>query len=128
MRGTTMDKPGCEWVRGRLPLWIGDGGDSDDDGGDLSAEDRRAIEGHLRGCAGCRAHQAGLAGALEALAVTAGTAPAVPDAPSLWSSLERRIAAHHPGDDPRPSRAWDPVAAGGPVWTALDDERPLRSA
>jgi hypothetical protein len=128
MRGTTMDNPGCEWIRGRLPLWIGDGDGSDDDGGDLSVQDRRTIEGHLRECPRCREHQAGLARALEALTVTAGVPPMAPDEPSLWPSLERRIAGHHRGDDSWMPRVGGPVAGGSRVRPALDDERPLRSA
>jgi hypothetical protein len=123
-----MDKPGCEWIRGRLPLWIGDGDDSDDDGGDLSVQDRRTIEEHLRGCPRCREHQTGLARALEALTVTAGVSTMAPDEPSLWPSLERRIAAQHRDDDSGMHRVQGPVAGGSRVWPTLDDERPLRSA
>jgi hypothetical protein len=70
----------------------------------------------------------GLERALEALAVTAGEPPVLPEGASLWSSLERRIAARPPGDGARPARVWEAVAAAGPLWTGLDDERPLRSA
>jgi len=128
MRGTTMDNPGCEWIRGRLPLWIGDGDGSDEDGGDLSVQDRRTIEGHLRECPRCRERQTGLARALEALIVAAGVPAMAPDEPSLWPSLERRIAAQHRGDDPGMHRVREPVAGGSRVWPTLDDERPLRSA
>jgi hypothetical protein len=123
-----MDKPGCEWIRGRLPLWIGDGDDSDDDAGDLSVQDRRTIEGHLRECPRCREHQTGLARALEALTVTAGVSAMSPDGPSLWPSLERRIAAQHRGDDSGMHRVRGPVAGESRGWPTLDDERPLRSA
>jgi len=123
-----MDNPGCEWIRGRLPLWVGDGDGSDDDGGDLSVQDRRTIEGHLRECPRCREHQGGLARALEALTITAGVPAMAPDEPSLWPSLEHRIAAQHRGDDPGMHRVRGPVAGGSRVWPTLDDERPLQSA
>jgi hypothetical protein len=106
---------------------MGDGNDPDD-GGDLSVQDRRTIEGHLRECPRCREHQAGLGRALEALAVTAGVPPMAPDEPSLWPSLERRIAAHRRGDDSWTPRVQGPVAGGSQAWPALDDERPLRAA
>ena len=62
MMGTTMDNPACEWIRGRLPLWMGAGDDlhdPDDDGGDLGIEDRRTIDRHLAACPGCREHRSG---------------------------------------------------------------------
>jgi hypothetical protein len=123
-----MDNTRCEWVRGRLPLWVGEGNDAHEDGGDLSAEDRRTIGDHLRGCPECLAHRMGLERALDALAFTAGTPPIGSGAASLWPSLERRIGGHPPGHESRPPRVWEAVAAAGPVWTGLDDERPLRSA
>jgi hypothetical protein len=131
--GTTMDNSSCEWVRGRLPLWMGPGGglnEPGDDGGDLSVEDRRAMERHLGSCPACRERRSGLSRALEVLAATADSLPAVPDGPSLWPALERRIATQHSRDgSPRP-RARESVAGTVPTWAlaALDDDRPLRSA
>lgn len=128
---TTMDNPGCEWVRGRLPLWTGFGDGADDsseDGGDLGIEDRRSIGRHLKGCPECRAHQSRLACSMEALAVAAGSLPIAPDVPSLWRSLEQRIAAHHShdGSENRPGR--EATVVGEPDLSLLDAERPLQSA
>lgn len=124
MRGRTMDNSYCEWIRGRLPLYAGAGDGPADDGVDLVAADRRAIERHLAGCPACRGRRSELVGALGALAVTAGEPPIAPDAPSLWPALERRIAGHRAcGASGTPGRR-DP----GAIWEALDDDRPLRSA
>lgn len=133
MRGATMDNPGCEWIRSRLPLCAGAGDglhDPDDDGGDLGVEDRRAIERHLAECPGCRGRRAELADAMGALAVTADALPTAPEAPSLWAALERRIAAQPPraGVEPGRARHREPAAGPGPDWAALDDERPLQLA
>jgi hypothetical protein len=124
MMGTTMVNPSCEWIRGRLPLSLGDGEAPDppgDEAVDLGLEDRRAIERHLADCPGCRRHRSELAGAIGALAVAAGAVPVAPDAPSLWPSLERRITARALGGDPVGVRRAEPV-------DRLDDDRPLRSA
>lgn len=131
MMGMTMDKSSCEWVRGRLPLWMGLGDDASDPGGDgddLDADDRRSIEAHLGSCPACREHRAALARAFEALDLAAVALPAVPDAPSLWPALERRIAAHHSREGSGTARPREPVAERPRVWAALDDDRPLRSA
>jgi Putative zinc-finger len=131
MRGTTMDNPSCEWIRGRLPLCMGAGDglhDPGDDEGDLDVEDRRAIERHLAWCSGCREHRSELAGALGALAATAGALIVVPDAPSLWPALERRIAAREVRGDTAKARKRGPAAGSGPIWAILDDEGPLQSA
>jgi hypothetical protein len=130
--GTTMDNPLCEWVRGRLPLWAGVGDvaiEPDGEGDDLGVEERRSIERHLGSCASCREHRAGLAQALGALAVAAGALPVAPaGAPSLWPSLERRIAAHDSRTRSRNSRV--PIGTGeqGTICADLDDERPLQRA
>ena len=131
MRDSTMDNSSCEWIRGRLPLSMGNGDDVHDpggDGGDLGLEDRRTIDRHLAECAGCREHRSELAGALGALAAAAGVMPVVPDAPSLWPALERRIAARRPGGDSADARKRESAAGSGPIWAILDDERPLQSA
>jgi hypothetical protein len=128
---TTMNNPACGWVRGRLPLWTGvgdDANDSSDDGGDLSVEDRRSIDRHLKGCLACRAHRARLSRVMDALAAAAGSLPIAPDAPSLWPSLERRIGADPAGGELRHSRGWETAAERESAWASLDGERPLRSA
>ena len=128
---TTMNNPACGWVRGRLPLWtrVGDdASDPSDNGGDLGVEDRRSIEWHLEGCPACRAHRAGLSRAMEALAVASGSLPVASDAPSLWLSLERRIAADHSRVGSRQPRARETAAERQLACASLDDERPLRSA
>jgi hypothetical protein len=92
-----MGNPKCEWVRARLPLWVEsseDPSEQNDEGSDLSTEERRSVSQHLRGCASCREHESALKQALEALAAAAAV-PRVPrDYPSLWPELERRIANH----------------------------------
>ncbi len=108
MMGMMMHKPSCEWVRGRLPLWMGLGDGASDpgsDGDDLSAPDRRSIEAHLGACPACREHRSRLARALEALDLAAVSPPVGADAPSLWPALERRIADHHSRDQSPRSRA-----------------------
>jgi hypothetical protein len=128
---TTMDNPACEWVRGRLPLWTGFGDGADDpsdDGGDLGVEDRRSIGRHLKGCAECRAHRSALSRSMEALAVASGSLPIAPDAPSLWASLERRIAAQHSHHRSEERPAQEPTAGRDLALASLDGERPLQSA
>jgi Putative zinc-finger len=130
--GTTMDNPACEWVRGRLPLCMVAGDDTDDPGderGDLSVEDRTAIDRHLGTCPACRAHQSALARALGALGLAA-TATPLADTPSLWPALERRIASHHARDRSRKSRsrAQDGATERERTCAALNGDRPLRSA
>ncbi len=127
--GTTMNHPACEWVRGRLPLWRGpleSAGDPDGDGGDLDAAEHRAIERHLAACTACRAHRSGLSRAFEALGAAAAAVPAAPEGPSLWPSLERRIAAHVMAGASRPRE--EDVADRLEACAALDAERPLRTA
>lgn len=127
--GTTMNHPACEWVRGRLPLWEGpleSAGDPDGDGGDLDAEDWRAIEGHLAACSDCRAHRSELSRAFEALGAAAAMVPAGLEGPSLWPSLERRIAAHEAAGASRPRE--EDAAERLAACAALDAERPLRTA
>lgn len=131
MMGTTMDNSSCEWVRGRLPLSVGAGDgphDPGDDGDELTVADRRAIERHLAECSGCREHRVELAGAMGALAAVAGALPVATDAPSLWSVLERRIAAGPAHGDSAGVRKREPALGAGPAWADFDDERPLQSA
>ncbi len=69
--GTTMGNPACEWVRARLPLWVGVNDDPTERNGerdDLSPEDCQSIEEHLGACPSCRQHQADLERACHALA------------------------------------------------------------
>jgi hypothetical protein len=129
---TTMANPTCEWVRARLPLWVGDGDDltePGDEGGDLSAGDRCSIDRHLGACPSCREHQVALEHALGALASAAAVPPVPPETPALWPALEQRIEAH----DARTEARWSPavrgvVEGGLRAWVDLDDNRPLRSA
>jgi len=72
----------CKWVRGRLPLLVGD---------DLRGLDRRRVERHLIGCPQCRQHQAALGQALETLRTASVHSPVPSDAPSLWPALARQI-------------------------------------
>src|SRR5206468_8655959 len=106
--GTTMANPACEWVRARLPLWVGDGDgptEPGDEGGDLSIEDRRSIDRHLDACPTCREHRIALEQALGALARAAAMLSVPPDTPSLWPTLEPRIEAH----DARSDARWSPA-------------------
>lgn len=77
-----MGNPRCHWVRGRLPLLVGD---------ELRGLDRRRVERHLIGCPQCRQHQAALGQALRTLHTAAATTPVQNDAPSLWPALARQI-------------------------------------
>jgi len=130
--GTTMGNPACDWVRARLPLWVGvndDPTEQNGEGDDLSPEDRRSIEGHLGACPGCRQHQVDLELAYSALAGAAGSLLVAPDAPSLWPVLERRMEAHDARTRPPSLRARHCVTdRGRRDLTDLDGERPLRSA
>jgi hypothetical protein len=130
--GTTMGNPECEWVRVRLPLWVGVSDDPTEpsgEGGDLSPDDRRSIERHLGSCAACGQYRAGLEQALETLGLAADALAAAPEAPSLWPALERRIAAHQARNRPRWLRTMHGVSERGlRAWTAFDSERPLRFA
>jgi hypothetical protein len=131
MMGTMMDKSSCQWVRGRLPLWMGfDGGASDPGGAgdDLDTADRRSIEAHLAACPACREYRSGLARALEVLDLAAASPPVAPDASSLWPALERRIAARHSPEGSRTACGPGSAAERGRNCSALDDDRPLRSA
>ena len=132
--GTTMGNPECEWVRVRLPLWVGVSDDpieQNGEGGDLSPDDRRSIDRHLGSCLHCAQHRASLEQALGALGLAAGllAATPAPEAPSLWPALERRTAAHKVRNRPRWLRAVHGVTERGlRVWTAFDNERPLQIA
>ena len=132
--GKSMGNRECEWVRARLPLWVGDGGDDgltgdNTEGRDLTAEDRREMERHVAECSSCRRYQAALEQALGALAVAAVHMPVETKAPSLWPLLQSRIARH---DARTPSR-WRRATCGlADRWVRaialLDGERPLRLA
>ena len=95
--GMSMSNRECKWVRARLPLWIGDGGpdaiEGNGKGRDLVAEDCREIERHLAVCTCCRGHQFALEQAFGALTAASTLTPVDPHVPSLWPTLERRIAA-----------------------------------
>jgi hypothetical protein len=130
--GKTMSNPACEWVRARLPLWVGVNDDPTEQNGerdDLSPEDRQSIEGHLGTCPPCRQHQADLDRACHALSEAAGALLVAPDAPSLWPSLEPRMEAHDARTRPSWVRAVHRVTDRGlRALTDLDGDRPIRSA
>jgi len=130
--GTTMGNPACEWVRARLPLWVDvsdDPTERNGEGGDLSTEDRRSIERHLRACPSCRQHRTALDQALGALAIAAAALPVPPDDRSLWPMLERRIETYQARTSSRWLRAVHGIADRGiRAWAVLDGERPLRLA
>jgi hypothetical protein len=137
MANRGMDKtmscnPVCDWVRVRLPLWVGDRAEQAErngDEGDLNASDRLAVERHLGECTSCQRYRTTLDQALGALATAATQIPVDPQAPSLWPALEHRIANH----DVRRSSRWlraadrltDPCFR---AWGVLHGERVLRRA
>ncbi len=100
----TKDDAGCDWVRARLPLWVGDRdirADGNGEGGDLSLLEDQRIKRHLDRCATCRSHQFDLELVLKTLAAAAADLPVEPQAPSLWPALERRIQdLHRPAQSP----------------------------
>jgi hypothetical protein len=107
--GKTREDAGCNWVRARLPLWVGDldvRTDGNCEGGDLNSVEHERIERHLEHCATCRRHRTNLERALETLAAGAADLPVEPQTPSLWPALKRRIQDRH---QPAPSR-WIRVA------------------
>ena len=130
--GTKMGNPTCDWVRAHLPLWVDvrdDLTERNDEGADLRLEDQQSIGGHLRICPSCRDYRASLERSSQALASVAAGLFVEPDTPSLWPSLEQRIAAHDAGL----SRPW--LRTPRPVsdkrqatLSSLDGDRPLQSA
>jgi len=114
--GTTKDDVGCDWVRARLPLWVGDHdirADGSGEGGDLSLLEHRRIERHLDHCATCPGHRSDLERALATLAVTAADLPVEPQVPSLWPALKDRIEDFH---QPVPSPAIRLACAFTDLW------------
>jgi hypothetical protein len=129
--GKTMSNPACDWVRIRLPLWVGDDGQTEPNGeeGDLTASDRQAIERHLGDCASCQRYRSNLDRALGALAIAASQMPVEPQAPSLWPALERRIANHNARMSSRWMRAAERLTdPWSRAWEVLHGERLLRQA
>ncbi len=130
--GKTTNDAGCEWVRARLPLWIGDRGvrtDGNGEGGDLSSLEQQRVERHLDQCAMCCRHWSELERALAILAVAAADLPVESQASSLWPDLKRRIENLN---QPAPPR-WARVArACADQWrrglTGLTTDRPVRRA
>jgi hypothetical protein len=133
---TMLVNPACEWVLARLPLWVGDcvgQAERNGEGGDLSTEDRRAIEQHLGVCSSCCRHRIAVEQALGILAAVAAELPVAPDAASLWPALERRMKdrdarAHSrwfrtvSNLNERWVRAWGAVDGGGPLrWAWVRD-------
>ncbi len=102
--GKTTNDAGCDWVRARLALWMGDRverTDGNGEGGDLNVREHQRIERHLDHCATCCRHRSDLERALAILTVAAADLPVEPQAPSLWPDLKRRIEEFH---QPAPSR------------------------
>jgi hypothetical protein len=137
--GKTMGNPACEWVRARLPLWVGDDDKTErsGEGDDLRAADRQEIERHLRGCAGCRRHRAALEQALRALGAVAAHCPIDPQTPSLWPALEHRIEwgkarMRTPWRETTSGifdwwiRGWAVLGGNGPLWQAWTRDRRKR--
>jgi hypothetical protein len=133
--GKSMGNHNCEWISARLPLWVDNGDcnsssvDVHGERGDLTVEERKAIELHLAGCARCCLHRVALEQALGALAIAANHLPVMPNTPSLWPLLERRIANHETPNAGRWTlmRGWsNPQLV--PPWAKLDSIRPLRQA
>jgi len=92
--GKTKADAGCNWVRARLPLWVGDRDsrtERNGEGGDLSLPEHQRIERHLDHCSTCRWHCAALERSLATLAAAAANLPVEPQAPSLWPALKQRI-------------------------------------
>ncbi len=121
----------CEWVRARLPLWVGDGVDDQIDGaresGDLAAKDCREIDRHMSGCTSCRRYRSALEEAMAALYAAAAHMPREAAPTSLWPELERRIAS---GDTYVVSHWRRGLSCVADRWararTLLDREQPLR--
>jgi hypothetical protein len=93
--GKTMSNSTCDWVRARMPLWVGDcdvRSEPTVEEGDLIAADRLTIERHLEDCANCRQYRVALDQAMGALAIAAAHLPVDTQAPSIWPALKHRIA------------------------------------
>jgi hypothetical protein len=102
--GKSRNDAGCDWVRPRLPLWMGDRNsriDRNGEGGDLSLLEFQGVERHLDHCSTCRRHLSTLERALATLDAAVADLPVEPQAPSLWPALKRRIEDLH---RPAPSR------------------------
>jgi len=91
----TTDKRTCEWVRDWLPLLAGDGERVAGQSGDVSAEDRRLLEGHLDVCTSCRRRRTALEGALSLLDVVEAQPPVGREGVSVWPDLEGRMRRYH---------------------------------
>ena len=106
----------CEWVRARLPLWVGDSSGEQSDGRyegcDLAANERCKIERHMDLCASCRLYQCSLTEALAAPWAAADQMPLEKSPPSLWPAIARRIASE---DAPKVSR-WRQAAGCVADW------------
>jgi hypothetical protein len=126
--GMSMSNRECRWVRVRLPLWVGDGGpcpsETNGEGRDLTADDRREIERHLADCTCCREHQIALERAFDVLMAASTLTPVDPHVLSLWPILERRIADHDAIATPQRSQTASGLAGWlACIWTARDRKR-----
>jgi hypothetical protein len=132
--GKPMGNRECNWIHARLPLWVENAEvqgrpEAHGERGDLSLRERRLIERHLATCAKCGQYRASLDQALGALAAVATQLPVLSEAPSLWPTLERRIA----GRSVKAMSRWRKAARalGNPSVRPsgdLDGVRPLRPA
>ncbi len=125
----SMANRNCEWVRLRLPLYEHAADESvsprgSHDGGELGARARHRIERHVACCATCHEYRRSLGEALDVLAAAAAQTPVDIHPPSLWPSLESRIASrvNVMGDSPLVS------SLSARPWNNLDDLRPLNHA
>jgi Putative zinc-finger len=89
--GDREPRMGCRWVRDRLPLLVGGGGE-------LEGSERRKAERHLLACADCRRERATLARTVGVLHAAAAVVPSPVESASLWPALQRQIreARHEP--------------------------------
>lgn len=123
----------CQWVRSRLPLWVGDRyGESqtaDVDGGDLFPHDREEIERHLSVCSSCRDDRATLERVLQMLWDSAGQLPLEPMDRSVWPELEPQLASQPMSPTScKPGIGRTRTEHAGRLWATLDCDRPLRRA
>jgi hypothetical protein len=130
--GKFMGHRECEWVRARLPLYVGDAAgeqtEAGGDGGDLAPNDYWAIKRHLSCCRACVGHETEIKRAQAVLLAAAEQMPFELEAPSLWPVLERRIANRNARKGSRWIRAAHGATDRWTPGTILDRERPLRLA
>jgi hypothetical protein len=126
------DSSTCQWVRARLPLWVGELGDDcqhDGEPGQLSTAERLRIDGHLTFCSNCQQYRTALEQTMGVLASAAAALPTDPEAPSIWPVLERRIQARVVRTPTRWLRIGQALYRQfAQAWVLFRSEAPLRSA